>query len=65
MLAFNQMPFRHESIEPTYLSLETSNELNAVSKPPCLIFVATVNFECTYAFFCCSQFSYFRNLLSF
>ena len=30
---------------PIFFS-ETSNELNAVSKPPCLIFVATVNFEC-------------------
>ena len=31
----------------TYLFFSgTSNELNAVSKPPCLSFVATVNFEC-------------------
>ena len=34
---------------PIFFS-ETSNELNAVSKPPCLIFVATVNFECMHFF---------------
>ena len=41
---------RFQSTLPRSIFSETSNELNAVSKPPCLIFVATVNFECMHFF---------------